>query len=57
LIDCEICLLSNYREKIFEMFPTLEILDNKDKEGIEVKYDGDEDEDDYGDSDPEDEDD
>lgn len=29
----------NYREKIFEMFPKLELLDNLDEKGSEVKVD------------------
>ena len=37
-------LVENYREKVFEMIPTLEILDNLDVNGKEIDYSDDEDE-------------
>jgi len=48
LIKCEICNKSDYRTKVFEMFTSLQILDNFTQDGEPYDYDeeGDEDEDD-----------
>jgi hypothetical protein len=43
LFGCPVSEDAKYREKIFSMFPSLQILDNKDKEGVEVDYDEEED--------------
>jgi len=43
LFGCPVSEDGKYREKVFIMFPSLQILDNKDKEGVEVDYDEDDD--------------
>ena len=45
LSNCKVAGLENYRTKIFEIFKSLEILDNLDKEGNAINYSDDEDED------------
>jgi len=47
LIKCDICNKPDYRAKIFEMFPSLQILDNFTQDGEPYDYDdeGEEDED------------
>jgi len=39
LFGCPVSEDPKYREKIFSLFPSLQILDNKDKDGVEVDYD------------------
>lgn len=53
----EITKLDGYKEKVFEMLPTLSILDGKNKEGEEIiSQESDEDEEDYGGEDGEEDD-
>ena len=47
LVDNPISEQDDYAEKMFDMFPQLEVLDGVDKEGAEVLSE--EDEEDYGD--------
>ena len=55
-IECPIFNMQNYREKIYEMFPSLEILDSIDKDGIVVDNDEDDDDDENDDNNIENED-
>jgi len=52
LYGCPISEKPTYREQLFKLFPNLQILDNKDKDGNEVDYE-EEDEDDDADGDEE----
>jgi len=45
LIKCDICNKPDYRAKIFEMFPSLQILDNFTQDGEPYDYDEENDED------------
>jgi len=38
LSDCELSNTENYRTTMFQRFPNLKILDNKDQEGQEFEY-------------------
>ena len=38
LFGCPVSEQADYREKIFGLFPSLQILDNKDADGEEVEY-------------------
>jgi len=38
LFGCPMSEDPKYRERIFSLFPSLQILDNRDKEGVEVDY-------------------
>mmetsp|Transcript_43826 Transcript_43826/g.50695 ORF Transcript_43826/g.50695 Transcript_43826/m.50695 type:complete len:210 (+) Transcript_43826:62-691(+) len=51
LFGCPVSEQDDYREKVFALFPNLQILDNKDAEGEEVEYDDEEGEDGEGDDD------
>jgi len=44
LIKCDICNKPDYRDRIFEMFPSLQILDNFTQDGEPYDYDSDNDE-------------
>lgn len=50
LEHCEVASLAGYREALFEMIPSLKVLDNLDRNGDEVDLD-DEDDDEDGDED------
>jgi len=52
LIKCDICNKADYRVKVFEMFPSLQILDNFTQDGEPYDYDEEEGDDD-GDDDSE----
>jgi len=41
LYGCSISEDQKYRKTVFGLFPSLKILDNKDREGVEVDYDDD----------------
>jgi len=47
LLGCPVSEDPKYREKVFAMFPSLQILDNKDKQGVEVDCEEDEDAEDF----------
>ena len=42
----EVCKADNYRDKVFEMLPSLEVLDGEDKDGKFIESE--DDDDDYG---------